>query len=186
MPCSVLTRVSVLAWNRGWVATAALISPLQTTELIVMWYVCCSSNSTQNVSCFGIVKPTWVHKAWGDFQGPCPCLQASGYSSLEDSFDHDASGQNSILLDHGFPRMSRESEKGTRERSDGDIITGSYGVVWLFYQQNNDFHLSIIHYIAYIFIANATECNNVYLCLPRSDRIQLNPSKRLNRWKWKW
>lgn len=47
MPCSVLTRVSVHVCDRGWVT---LITPPQRTKLILMWYVCCSSNSTKTVA----------------------------------------------------------------------------------------------------------------------------------------
>lgn len=39
------------------------------------------------------------------------CLQASGYSSLEDSFDHDVSRQGSVHLEEDFPRASEEGEK---------------------------------------------------------------------------
>lgn len=46
-----------------------------------------------------------------NLQRLCPCLQASSYSSLEDSVDRDLSRQSSICLDNGFPLMPGEGEK---------------------------------------------------------------------------
>lgn len=52
-----------------------------------------------------------------NLQCHCPCCQASGYSSLEDSVDHDLSRQDSIQLDNNFPEMSSEGERKTEEKS---------------------------------------------------------------------
>lgn len=38
------------------------------------------------------------------------CVQASGSSSLEDSFDHDVSRQGSVHAGEGFPHASEEAE----------------------------------------------------------------------------
>lgn len=50
---------------------------------------------------------------FSDFHCPCscPCLQASSYSSLEDSVGCELRRQNSIDFDNDFPQMSSEGEK---------------------------------------------------------------------------
>lgn len=89
--------------NRGGVPTAALTSPLQRTRLTTMRWVFLYFDQSGAVG-YG--------KVGLSIQGPCPFLQASGYSSLEDSSNsHELSRQNSIHLDHDFSYMARESEK---------------------------------------------------------------------------